>query len=141
MNEFAQLKPQFAALHWDGKMIKDVLGVPKHYTAVLVSGAPHYTEGKLTISSLVDKDGKPTGTGETQAKEVFEQVKKWGLEKCIRALVFDTTASNTGLKKGATIRLMILMEKPIFFLACRHYVSEFIVEDAWFQLFETDLSP
>ena len=119
-----------------------MLGVPKHYAAVLVSGSPHYTEGKfLTVSSLVDKDGKPTKTGEAQAKEVFEQVKKWGLEKCIRALVLDTTAYNTGLKKGATKRLMILMEKPLFFLACRHHVSEVIVKDAWYQLFDTDLSP
>ena len=47
MNEFVQLKPQFATLHRDGKMMRDVLGVLKHYTAVLVSGAPNYTEGKL----------------------------------------------------------------------------------------------
>ena len=33
------------------------------------------------------------------------------------------------------------MEKPLFFLACRHHVSEFIAIDAWYQLFETDFSP
>ena len=54
-----------------------MLGVLKYYAVALASGAPHYTEGTLlTVSSLVDKNKKPTGTGEAQAKEVFEQVNK-----------------------------------------------------------------
>ena len=42
--------------HCDENMMKDVLGVPKYYAAVLVPAASHYTERKLlTVSLLVDK--------------------------------------------------------------------------------------
>ena len=58
MEEFQRNMPERSALHWDGKLIKDATGFLQENEAILVSGAPHYLEGKiLCVSKLFDKDG------------------------------------------------------------------------------------
>ena len=142
IEDFKVKMPQYAALHWDGKLIKDVTGSLQEHEAILVSGSPHYLEGKiLSVTKLVDKDGKPTGTGEAQANACLDQVMSWGVNENIVALVFDTTSSNSGRVKGATVRLQKALGRPLLFLACRHHVSELIVKACWYSLFEADLSP
>ena len=107
-----------------------------------MSGSPHYLEGKLlAVAVLEDEDGKATSTVEAQALAVMEEVKSWGLEKNVVAFIFDTTSSNTGVNKGATVRLQKLLNRPIFFLGCRHHVSELIIKALWYAIFEADLSP
>ena len=142
MEEFSRNKPVRAALHWDGKLVQDTTGILRENEAILVSGAPHYLEGKLlAVSLLVDEEGQPTSTGEAQALAVLQQVQNWGVEENIVALVFDTTASNSGVHRGATVRLLKSLARPLFFLACRHHVSELIVKACWYCIFENDLSP
>ena len=76
MQEFQQKKPRYAALHWDGALVKDVTGSLQENESILVSGAPYYLEGKLlSVSKLVDDNGRPTSTGEAQALAVLEQVR------------------------------------------------------------------
>ena len=36
------------------------------------------------------------GTGEAQAAEALQSIEEWKLEETVRAMPFDTTASNTG---------------------------------------------
>ena len=140
--EFQESKPRHPALHWDGALVKDVTGTLQENESILVSGAPHYLEGKLLcVSKLVDEEGKPTSTGEAQASAVLEEIKAWGVEKDIVAFVFDTTASNTGRVRGATVRLQKELGRHIFFLGCRHHISELIVKAVWYCMFEQDLSP
>ena len=142
MEEFAKNKPACAAVHFDGKLIQDLTGTLQENLAILVSGAPHYLEGKiLSVSKLMDEDGNPTSTGEAQAWAVQVEIKAWGLENAIVAVVFDTTASNTGKYRGATVRLQQFLGRPVFFLACRHHVSELIAKACWYCIFEADLSP
>ena len=106
MTEFETLKPTLAAVHWDGKMIKALTGNSQENQAILVSGEPHFLEGKLlNVIKLVDAEGNPTSTGEAQAEAVIEEIRKWNLQEEIIAFVFDTTASNTGVRKGVTVRL------------------------------------
>ena len=45
--QFAVKKPKFAVIHWDGKIMSDSRGDGHENEAVVVSGAPHYTECKL----------------------------------------------------------------------------------------------
>jgi len=45
------------------------------------------------------------GTGEAQVNACIEVIEKWNLRSQIKGLVFDTTASNTGLHKGARVRI------------------------------------
>ena len=71
----------------------------------------------------------------------MEQIQAWGIADDIVAFVFDITASNTGRKKGATIRLQQVLGRPVFFLGCRHHISELVVKAVWYSIFEEDLSP
>ena len=59
----------------------------------------------------------------------------------IVAFVFETTASNSGRVKGATVRLEKTLGRHILFLGCRHHVSELIVKACWYSEFEADFSP
>ena len=144
MEDFAKNKPDWSAIHFDGKLIQNITGTKQENLAILVSGAPHYLEGKiLSVSKLMDEDGDPTSTGEAQFLAVMVQIKAWGVEKNIVAVCYDTTASCTGRLKGATVRLQKYLGRPIFFMACscRHHVGELIAKACWYCIFEADLSP
>ena len=95
----------------------------------------------MCVCKLLNEDGEPTSTGEAQAEAVLEQVKAWEVEENIVALVFDTTASNSGAHRGATVRLQRALGRPVLFLACRHHVSELVIKACWYSIFEADLSP
>ena len=45
--EFQDNMPEFLAVHWDGKMMKDLSQELREMEAILVSGNPGYNEGKL----------------------------------------------------------------------------------------------
>ena len=101
MNHFKSTKPQHSALHWDSKFLTDSVGQGWEAEAILVSGAPNWVEGKLLdVAELVDGEGGPSSTGQAQFQANKEVVKLWDLKRDIRAFVFDTTASNTGCRKG-----------------------------------------
>ncbi|KAG0723518.1 hypothetical protein GWK47_042568 [Chionoecetes opilio] len=71
MAAFSEDPPQVAALHWDGKMLRDVLGSDWDHVktlAVLVSGPPPYPEGKLLGVPVIDSS---TGTAQAEASRGF----------------------------------------------------------------------
>src|SRR4051812_20490602 len=90
-------------LHWDGKLLPDITGHKETVDriAVLVTGAGE--EILLGVPQIC------RGTGKEQADACVSSVNDWSLKNQIRGLVFDTTASNTGLKNGACT----LIEKSI----------------------------
>ena len=140
--EFEKKKPKHLSLHWDGKMMTTLLGEQVEWESILVAGAPHYQEGKLlTVTRLVNEEGKPTSTGLAQAEAVLKEIEQWNLLERIRSFVFDTTASNSGLRKGCCVRVMKSMAKVVFFCGCRHHVCELVAKNCWYTLFEEDLSP
>ena len=97
-----------------------------------MSGAPHYIEGKLLgVPSLEDEDGNATSTGYAQFKGASDLVKIWDVKNSVRAMVFDTTASNSGVKQGACKRMEEWLERPVLWLACRHHVAEIMAKDYW----------
>eukprot|EP00919_Chromeraceae_sp_WS-2016_P068213 GHVR01161631.1.p1 GENE.GHVR01161631.1~~GHVR01161631.1.p1 ORF type:complete len:123 (-),score=23.16 GHVR01161631.1:249-617(-) len=100
MNYISEDPPQYAVLHWDGKMLTDVLGSEPGTTsetlAMPVSGPPAYPEGKLLGVPVID-----SSTGIAQAEASMDLLETWGLTGVITALVFDTTASNSGVNMGA----------------------------------------
>ena len=53
-----------------------------------------------------------------------------GLLPKVEALVFDTTASNTGIWKGSTTRFEKMLHRSVFWLACRHHIPELFVKHA-----------
>ena len=61
----------------------------------------------------------------------LDLLRVWGLLHKIIGVVFDTTASNTGVHRGAAILLeQALVEtrstKRLFHLGCRHHVDELL---------------
>ena len=62
--------------------------------AVLVTGTLKF-EKLLAVPKLA------RGTGEAQAAACVTAIDQFGLRGQIKGLVFDTTASNTGLHRGA----------------------------------------
>ena len=73
----------------------------------------------------------PTSTGLAQGEAVYDQLKTWNCIKNLRAMVCDTTASNTGKDRGAMVRLIRLVKQALFFLGCRHHISELLAKNPW----------
>ena len=141
--EFLENLPENLALHWDGSMMEDLLGIKNEVKAILASGGyGKYKEGKLLdVIELKDKDGKNTSTGEAQAKAVYATILDWGILLAIRAFVFDTTASNTGWHSGACVRLNFLLGRVILWLACRHHINELLAKNPFHAVVGYDPSP
>ena len=142
MNHFKSTKPQHSALHWDSKFLTDSVGQGWEAEAILVSGAPNWVEGKLLdVAELVDGEGGPSSTGQAQFQANKEVVKLWDLKRDIRAFVFDTTASNTGCRKGCCTLLEKWLGRQVLWLGCRHHISELLAKGMWHSVFDEDLSP
>ena len=90
---------------------------------------------------LKDEAGKNTSTGVAQASKVFEELEKWDLVDIVRAMSYDTTASNTGIKNGSCVLLERLLGKELFYLACRKHFHELIGKAVWYKLFANDNGP
>ena len=140
--EFQKNKPKHITLHWDGKMMKTVLGEEVEWQSILVSGSPHYQEGKLlTVTRLTNEEGKPTSTGLAQSVAATEQMDEWKIREWVRKFVFDTTASNSGVHKGCCVRVMKNLGKVVFLCGCRHHICELVAKSCWYSMFQLDLSP
>jgi len=94
--------PSDVTIHWDGKSVKNVAGKTKtqEYCAVAITSPGVYSEGKLLGAMEL-----ANSTGRSQAEGVIAASEEWGATNSIRAMVFDTTSSNTGIKNGAATLL------------------------------------
>lgn len=87
---------------------------------VLVSG-----EG---VDQLLCIPKLKSGEGENIASAAYESLLSWGLLNKVKSMSFDTTASNTGSRKGACILVEQKMDKEMLCLACRHHTMEIMLE-------------
>ena len=90
---------------------------------------------------MTDEEGNVTSTGFAQVEAIHLKVVEWGTETKIVALVFDTTASNSGHLRGAAVRLQALLKLPLLFLGCRHHVGELLAKNPWHKIFGKDPAP
>ncbi|KAG7154043.1 hypothetical protein Hamer_G029451 [Homarus americanus] len=127
--------PPHAVVHWDGKLVKNVVGEEEHRQAIFISGCGH-EEGKL-LAVLPVKDG----TGLTQARATARAIEDWSCASNVKALCFDTTSSNTGRVQGAVVHLEALVEKQLLRLGCRHHVMELVVRAAASNIFGKTSAP
>ena len=67
---------------------------------------PDFEEGKLLGVPVITNS-----TGEEQANATNGLAREWELIDQVRALVFDTTASNSGWRIGACVKLEALLQK------------------------------
>ena len=90
--------------HFDGKLMKElednkdmkVDRVKEDRMAVLVT-SPDLEDKEQLLGILALKDG----TGKSQQQGVMELMVEWGAWNHLVGLVYDTTASNTGIWRGA----------------------------------------
>lgn len=90
-------------VHWDGKMLPTLTGKEKEdRLPVLVTG--------VEIEKILSVPAIESGSGKDQADSVYGCITDWNLTGKIKALSFDTTSSNTGKDKGATVILQKLLK-------------------------------
>lgn len=121
-------------IHWDGKIFSALTSKNKvDRLAVLVSG-----EG---VSKLLGVPAITSGTGESQANAVYKLIEDWGLINRITSMCFDTTASNTGLDRGACSKLEEKLGRKLYPFACRHHILELLPAAVFNLLFGASSGP
>ena len=107
-------------LHWDGKLLPDIAGSKKvvDCVAIIVTGGD--VEQLLAVPKICH------GTGEEQCNPCLHTLADWKIKHLVHRLVFDTTASNTGLHMGA-YTLIEALKKELVWIACHHHVFEVIL--------------
>ena len=106
-------------------MLSDIAGGTKtvDHVAILIIGSD------LEPLLAVPKIGR--GTGQEQCDACVCSLEKRKLKLLVSRLVFDTTASNTGLKTGACMLIEKALGKQIISIACRHHVFEIMLSDVF----------
>ena len=103
---------------------------------MIISGISDFKDGKLLGVQKLEN-----ATGKAQAQASYELLEVWNLKENVKALVFDTTASNTGWNQGAAKTLEKLLDHKLFYNACRHHVYELVIEAAYNCLFGDSSGP
>ena len=121
-------------INFDGKLMVDLYGFGKvnRLAIVLVQ------EDCNKILAIVKTE---SSTGKVEAEAVKKALDEWEITEKIIACGFDTTSSNTGVRKGACTLLQELLSRQILWLACRHHILELVVGAAFFELFGDTTSP
>lgn len=121
-------------VHWDAKLMPDLIGIENvDRLPVLVSGG-----GK---SKLLGIPKLTSGTGQQMAAAVVECIEDWNITEHVKAMCFDTTASNTGNKKGACVAIETMLDRTLLGFACRHHINEIIVAEVFEKCFGCSSGP
>ena len=75
------------------------------------------------------------GTGDTMAKCVFKIMNDFELIESVGALVFGTTASNTGQWRGSATLFEVMLQRSLLWLACKQHIPELFIKHANTPLF------
>ncbi|CAH0384658.1 unnamed protein product [Bemisia tabaci] len=126
----AAAKKLLLTVHWDGKIVPDLIGKTKvDRIANVVTGVS--TDKILEIPKINQ------GTGRLTAEAIFKVLVEWDIDIQIKTFSFDTTSVNTGTFNGAAVLLEELLDHQVLFLACRHHIFELLLE----AVFMVHLSP
>ena len=108
------VRPEFVACHWDSKLFHRCGGSKEDRIAIYVSSPT-----KLLAIPAIKRS-----TGLEQKAAVVQALTKWSLNDSVVALVYDTTASNTGQWQGAVALIETELQHPVLWVPCRHHISE-----------------
>ena len=112
-------------LHWDGKLVPDIVKGQEKVDRIAIVISSGGVEKLLGVPAI------PHGTGQAQADVCIKTLDEWGLKNQLRGLVFDTTASNTGLKGGACAIIERSVNRPLLWVACRHHMYEIVLAEVF----------
>lgn len=125
------------SLHWDGKLMATLDGTDKEERLpVLVSGI----KGVKMLGVPVVEHKKGEKIGPKIAKASVGLLDSWECGNSIKAMVFDTTAANTGKITAACISIQEQLNKKLLWLPCRHHIGERILTHTWNSLKITEAS-
>ena len=110
--------PPSLVLHWDGKLLPQASSKwdMEDQIAIVATG--------VEFEEILGIPTAKTGTGDEVTKTVLRETERLKLKEKIIGLSFDTTAANSGLVKGACIRIEKDLDRPLLWLACRHHIHE-----------------
>ena len=123
-SSFKEFTNTFLLVHFDGKIIQLMDGITEDRLVIALS-SPCNLPGQFIASPAMSD-----GTGDTMARCVYGVINDLGLLDGVQALVFDTTASNTGRWNGSSTLFGAMVERPLLWLACRHHISELFIKHA-----------
>lgn len=135
---FQLTEAKFFNVHWDGKMLSDLQGesnskVDRLPVIVTFDG----NEQLLGVPKVSSGEGK----GKRIAEAVHGLLIEWGIADRVQALSFDTTSTNTGPFRGASLLLEQLLERDLLYLPCRHHIYELELKEAFEDKFGKTSSP
>lgn len=112
--------PHNLILHWDGKDIVYKSGPNEDRLCIKIS-FPGVDKADQFLAAPITQP--PDGL--TMSLALLDTLESWHIptENFI-GMSWDTTASNTGVHKGAAVRFERLIKKAILWLACRHHMGE-----------------
>ena len=121
-------------VNFDGKLLPNLYGYGKvnRLAVVLV---------KENVNQLLCITETADSTGLIEARAVEAALNDWGCAEKIVAMGFDTTASNTGVHRGACTFLQLQLQRQLLWLACRHHIAELILRSAFDSLFGDTTGP
>ena len=122
--EFKNLNLNSLVVHWDGKLLPNLLNSATIDRLPIVVTSGDY-EILLGVPELQGS------TGLEQATSVNEMLCDWGIQKNVEALCCDTTSSNLGIHKGAAVILEKTLKKDLLVLSCRHHIFELVLRTAF----------
>ena len=135
--EFAETVNGPLVVHWDGKLLPDLMGTGSHEKVdrlpIIVSSSSQ--EQLLNVPKL------PSGAGHAMADAVVASLKSWRLTDHVKAMSFDTTASNSGVRGGAAVLIEGKLGRDLLFLPCRHHILEIVLADVFKSLFGPTSGP
>ncbi|KAE9521836.1 hypothetical protein AGLY_017771 [Aphis glycines] len=111
-------------IHWDGKLLPALTGKYNVDRLPIVASC----NGKEQLLGVPALD---TGTGVDQANAIFQTLEDWCVTDNIQALCCDTTASNMGRIKGASVLLEYLLQRNILYVPCRHHIFEIVLRSVF----------
>ncbi|KAL4090708.1 hypothetical protein QTP88_025495 [Uroleucon formosanum] len=121
---FHQLNLNFAVVHWDSKILPNMIGTENVDRLPVIITAPN-------VEQLLGVPHLSSGTGKEISSAVYDTLKDWSMLEKVQAFVFDTTASNSGRLNGSCVLLEQMLNRPILFLACRHHIFEIILQSVF----------
>ncbi|XP_015121856.1 uncharacterized protein LOC107044480 [Diachasma alloeum] len=121
----------FTTVHWNSKQLPSTENKCEKMDRLPVLNSGIEGDQLLGVPKL------ERGSGEEQANAIFKCPKDWEYLDDICAMVFDTTASNTGSTNGPCVLLEQLLARNLLHLACRHHVLELLLKSA----FEASMRP
>lgn len=126
-SKFYEMNLNFVVVHWDSKILPDITGKYKVDRLPVIATAPN-------VEQLLGVPELSSGTGREMASAVYDILQEWSLLDIVQAVVFDTTASNTGRLNGACHLLEQKLERDVLHLACRHHIYEIVLQGVFHEI-------